>query len=282
MNRLEFMQKLNALLSGISESERQEALQYYNDYFDDAGFENEASVIEELESPEKVAATIKKDLGIEEEPVTSDNVNNGQGITYDGSEENVQSAGNDAQYGSEQYSNAQYSNAQYGNPQYGNGQYGNPQYNNAQYGNGQYNNMQYGNPQYNNAQGGSDSAPRKKTTAEIVLIVLLIIFASPLLIGAFGLVFGLICAAFGMVIGFGAAAVGLMIAGGCVFGVSIVKLTVVPAGGIMLMGISFILFGLGFFFWLATKGIVQLAVAGVRLLVDLCKKLFKNRGGCTA
>mgnify|MGYP006922422652 CR=1 FL=1 len=33
-------------------------MKYYNDYFDDAGEENESQVVEELESPAKVAATI--------------------------------------------------------------------------------------------------------------------------------------------------------------------------------------------------------------------------------
>lgn len=41
MNRLEFMRRLEALLSDISQSEREEALQYYNDYLNDAGVENE-------------------------------------------------------------------------------------------------------------------------------------------------------------------------------------------------------------------------------------------------
>ncbi|MCM1258783.1 MAG: DUF1700 domain-containing protein [Roseburia sp.] len=62
MSRQEFMERLNRLLSDIPVNERQEALHYYENYFDDAGPENEAKIIEELESPEKVAASIKKDL----------------------------------------------------------------------------------------------------------------------------------------------------------------------------------------------------------------------------
>lgn len=62
MNREEFMTRLEILLAGISSEERKEALQYYRDYFEDAGKENEAKVIRELGSPEKVAATIKADL----------------------------------------------------------------------------------------------------------------------------------------------------------------------------------------------------------------------------
>ena len=62
MSRKEFMEKLEKLLWNISDSEREEALQYYNDYFDDAGEENEAKVIEELVSPEQVAQKIKAGL----------------------------------------------------------------------------------------------------------------------------------------------------------------------------------------------------------------------------
>lgn len=55
MNRTDFMTQLEYLLQSISPSEREEALQYYNDYFDDAGEENEQSVIEALGNPARVA-----------------------------------------------------------------------------------------------------------------------------------------------------------------------------------------------------------------------------------
>ena len=56
MNRAQFMEQLKKLLSDISEEERQEALDYYESYFDDAGEDQEANVIRELGSPGKVAA----------------------------------------------------------------------------------------------------------------------------------------------------------------------------------------------------------------------------------
>lgn len=62
MNRLEFMQKLELLLYDISESEKAEAMQYYTDYLNDAGIENEQEVLESLGTPEKVARTIKEGL----------------------------------------------------------------------------------------------------------------------------------------------------------------------------------------------------------------------------
>lgn len=65
MNRFEYMRRLEDLLSDISPSEKEEALTYYNDYFNDAGQENEQQVIEELGSPEQVAAGVKEGLGLQ-------------------------------------------------------------------------------------------------------------------------------------------------------------------------------------------------------------------------
>ena len=48
MNRVQFMLELAALLQDISVEERTEAMKYYNDYFDEAGEENEAEIIREL------------------------------------------------------------------------------------------------------------------------------------------------------------------------------------------------------------------------------------------
>lgn len=62
MNRVDFMKQSESLLQNISPEEREEALQYYEDYFNDAGAENEASVIEALGNPAKVAENIKRDL----------------------------------------------------------------------------------------------------------------------------------------------------------------------------------------------------------------------------
>lgn len=62
MDRAQFMRELENLLADIPEAEKREALEFYDNYFDDAGPENEASVIRELGSPDKVAAIIKADL----------------------------------------------------------------------------------------------------------------------------------------------------------------------------------------------------------------------------
>lgn len=58
MNREEFMKRLTDLLAGLPHEERREALDYYENYFEDAGAEHEMDVIDELISPEHVAVEI--------------------------------------------------------------------------------------------------------------------------------------------------------------------------------------------------------------------------------
>ena len=62
MNREQFIAQLARLLQDLPPAERQEAIRYYQEYFDDAGEENEDAVIQELGSPGKVVASIKANL----------------------------------------------------------------------------------------------------------------------------------------------------------------------------------------------------------------------------
>ncbi|MDD3367275.1 MAG: DUF1700 domain-containing protein [Lachnospiraceae bacterium] len=80
MNRIEFMKELEQLLSGVSESEKAEAMAYYNDYFDDAGEENEADVISSLGSPREVYDTILEGLGQKPAGENNDNVTGNQEV----------------------------------------------------------------------------------------------------------------------------------------------------------------------------------------------------------
>ncbi|HJA12656.1 MAG TPA: DUF1700 domain-containing protein [Candidatus Mediterraneibacter merdipullorum] len=61
MNREEFLAELERLLADLPADERQAAVQYYADYFADAGEEKEADVLRELGSPEKTAGSIRAD-----------------------------------------------------------------------------------------------------------------------------------------------------------------------------------------------------------------------------
>ncbi|MDE6743964.1 MAG: DUF1700 domain-containing protein [Lachnospiraceae bacterium] len=61
MNKEEFLRQLETHLSGMPESEKQEALQYYRDYFEDAGPDKEGEVIDSLGSPADVARSIREE-----------------------------------------------------------------------------------------------------------------------------------------------------------------------------------------------------------------------------
>ncbi len=64
MNREKFMKILRSELRKLPEEERNAALEYYEEYFDEAGPENEQQVIEELGNPKKLAAQIKSEYAM--------------------------------------------------------------------------------------------------------------------------------------------------------------------------------------------------------------------------
>ena len=61
------MQKLEQALADVSAEERQEALQYYRDYLDDAGLTETDQVPESLGTPEKIAESIRGSVAGEPE-----------------------------------------------------------------------------------------------------------------------------------------------------------------------------------------------------------------------
>ncbi len=89
MRKEEFLEQLEMLLADISAEERAEAMAFYRSYFEDAGMGNEEKILAELESPEKVAEIIKRDLGmvctteVNADDVNSENcTESAQGTTY--------------------------------------------------------------------------------------------------------------------------------------------------------------------------------------------------------
>ena len=63
MTAKEYLDALRAALAILPEDERENAMRYYQDYFLDAGAENEQKVIEELGEPAVLAAAILRDYG---------------------------------------------------------------------------------------------------------------------------------------------------------------------------------------------------------------------------
>lgn len=61
MRKDEFLRKLEYLLQDIPEADREEAMDYYRDYLEEAGHEKEEEVLREFGSPERIAAIIRSD-----------------------------------------------------------------------------------------------------------------------------------------------------------------------------------------------------------------------------
>ena len=62
MDRAEFLNRLEAQLLDVPQAEREEALQYYEDYLNDAGDAGDFDILQELGTPEEVADSIRNGL----------------------------------------------------------------------------------------------------------------------------------------------------------------------------------------------------------------------------
>lgn len=165
MKRIDFMEQLENLLRDISDSEREEALAYYNSYFDDAGEENESKVVQELGSPGKIAAIIKADL-----------------------------AGGSQEYG--EYTEQGYQDNRV------NGESRTPQV----YGAGEQSDNQ------SRARRGYQAPVRKGGKGNLILLIIILIFASPFLLAAASAILGILVGIAGAAIGVLAALAGGTIA----------------------------------------------------------------------
>ncbi|WP_027400197.1 DUF1700 domain-containing protein [Anaerovorax odorimutans] len=66
MNRDEFFRQLEQQLRRVPKEEAEDALEFYKQYFDEAGPENESKIIEELGSPVKIVTQLKAEVAIKE------------------------------------------------------------------------------------------------------------------------------------------------------------------------------------------------------------------------
>ena len=64
MDRKEWLRKLKSELHKLPKNEVEDALNYYNEYFDEAGPEHEEEILIELGSPTRVATQIKADYAV--------------------------------------------------------------------------------------------------------------------------------------------------------------------------------------------------------------------------
>ena len=259
MNRAEFMSRLSSLLQDVPLAEREEALQYYNDYFDDAGEGNEESTIASLGSPEEIAKSIKAGL--------TDGQNAGE-FTDSGFYSYEQKSKNQVM------STEQMQHADQGDGQNRQGDPYGPQGNTG------------GNAYGTQPDSGSQKTKESMSGGKLALIILLAVLLSPVWIGVLGGIFGgfvgLLGGALGIFVAFLVVGVVLTVVGAVLFVTGIAAIFGAPLGGLCLMGGGLIMVALGLVFVWLTVIIVGMAIpALVRGIVSLCNRIF-HRGGAQA
>lgn len=253
MNREQFIAQLARLLQDLPPAERQEAIRYYQEYFDDAGEENEDAVIQELGSPGKVAASIKANLQY-------------GGSTFGANDTDMENTGTESQTkdadGWQQ--NGQTMNRWNQSTQQG-WQNADTQGQNGQQGTWQNADTQGQSGQQQTWQNSSTQSPYamqarkpKRGVGGWALLIIILVFASPVLLGigggALGIFIGILTTVFALWISFFAVAIGMIGGGIAVLIKGILHAISLPAAGLVSMGGGLICIALGilcavFFLW---------------------------------
>ena len=280
MNKEIFLRELRRFLADIPEEEREQALTYYEDYFEDAGPENEQKVIQELGSPIDVAKQIKA-------------TNQGNDFQKDKDYPNVYESGRQAQKESHgpQNSGNYFNNGAYSQ---NSGNYSNNgaySQNSGNYGNNGAYSQNSGNYSNNGAYSqnsgnfngtGPYQAQKKSWTqdpAKITLVVILAILAIPvglpvisvifaLLISCIAVIFSLVIALFALGGGLAIGGVGSLI--GSFFAVGGF------ANTLTMIGVGLILTCIGIFiFWIGILFCAKFFPAIFRAIGALCQSIAK-------
>lgn len=274
MDRVQFLNSLENLLRDVSPAEREAALEYYNDYFDDAGPEKEKEVIESLGLPERVAETIKKELEEHETGRTAQNISpeDRAVIKYDGIEQDKEQGTpepKDIYQRRTPYSRAQSDAAASAEEARRQKDYRSRQEDQSQ--RQWQEQMQNRQSQQHSGQSAQTAATqnvssesRKKTlsSVEIVLIVILCIFASPILLtlisAAAAILVGITATWLGVIVTLGVAAFVLLLLMMILLIPGIFGFVISPIGSLGAIGAALICGGIGLLFllaavWLAGK-----------------------------
>lgn len=265
MNKKLFLDELHRLLSDLPPEERNQAIKYYEDYFEDAGPENEQAILKELGSPQELANQIKA--------TTQDDIEYGQGSSFHRSAAYPEFYAQKEQSDSQNENNSTFKQTkdgfQQGHQQAGNG-FNNNDNNNyyQQAGNGfsnnnykqagnAFNNNDYqqtgngfNNNSYQQAATGYNSHYQQQSARKAVWIVLFALLAITIGLPCLSMLFGILLAIFSVIISivlalFGTGG-GLMIGGIASFFGSFFMTTTSGIGAILFaMGIGLVLFAIG-------------------------------------
>lgn len=251
MTRGEFMDQLEKLLYTLPVDEREEAMQYYRDYFEDAGEQNESQIIRELGSPKQIAATILADVAGDK----------GEYSETGYSDERFQRKESPATKESVRQEKKGYT-------------YQNNTQENTQ-------NSTYEKTAYQNNKENQES-PKTSMGLKIVLVILICLFvvpvAAPILLGILATIIGLVFASFGLFIGLVVGSIAIMFVGIVLFVLGLTKLVVALPVALLTSGSGLLLFILGLLLTAATiKLCLIIYPAMCRLLISICRIPFHRK-----
>lgn len=271
MNKETYLQELRKGLKILPQYDREEAIEFYEEYFDEAGVENEAKVIEELGEPKILAKKILVDV-VDRKYEETMAASSGNALAVVPSPI-VSGAGTSAAPQFQQVQGTEIPQAQ-GAPVFGaqSGQYTQAQ--GAQYAQAQ-GAAGYGaqaNPNYEQAFNGQPAEDKKSkkgdqpSALKTLWIVLAAIFALPLSPVIFALLIVacvMIFVAFIVLISFLIAGISILVAGigTSIFG--IVAFFMNPAAAMVVLGGGLVCFGLGIFFVLGSLALIRLVAHGL-------------------
>lgn len=254
MNRTDFMRQLESLLQNISSAERESALEYYNDYFNDAGPENEQAVIEALGTPARVAETIKKELiangygdGPQQKAAPGDRAIIEYGAADSGESSESRDTGSSCRESSYRESSYRESSA-----------------------------SDYG------KAVASDGEKKKLSGAIIAVIVVLCVLASPVLLsiaaGIGSVLLGILAAWFGVIIGLGVASVILLVLMVALIVLGVIGIFTSPIGACGLIGGGLVCGGIGLLFLMLTVAMAGGATpAAFHFIASFVKGIFGRK-----
>lgn len=246
MIRSEFLKELEFLIQDLDELDKKDVLSYYRDYMDEAGIGENDSVDSFVESPEKIAMSIRAsiedsdDLHIE---IDEEGFKN----SFVESMSNVPGVCNQNEKQEKDDKTAEKNDTEYVN--------------------------------YSNK-----TKKQKPTLGKVLLILALIILASPMILAIGGTLFGVIVAIiailFAIIVGVAGVSVACVVGGVGLIIASIALLMTSLTKGIFTLGIALLMIAAGILFTLLTFFIFKYVLPKlIRGIVGILRKILNRNGG---
>lgn len=272
MDRAEFLNRLEAQLLDVPQAEREEALQYYEDYLNDAGDAGDFDILQELGTPEEVADSIRNGLrqdssGVGERSYGSQSSRSGP------AGENRQDSSRSGQAGDSGY----FSENGYVDRE--------PQKEELQRvkqpAHGDRSDADW---QSTDSYADGDSSAARRKQPPVWLWILLIVFAAPVVLP---IAFGLLVAAISVLFALFITGIALLVCGIVCVGAGIwaliqafTQIVAWPAAAMIGIGISLAAIGIGVLLTLLMGWLIGKVVpTGVRALCNCLHRIVTRKGG---